>query len=268
MTARRPQRAPAAQARRSEPPNGAAGTISDIGWYGPSNQPADPVRSLVEEVAGVPVQSNPGYQDVELALEFVRLRAGDHIGCFYRGDEERDGLVIPVISEALAVECGVIYVCDRDTPEQAAKRLLSDGVDVEGALERQQLHLVASVDAYLADGCFDPDRMVEYYQQAWESSTLAGYPVLCVIGEMSWSLRECPGTERLIEYEANYAHHFGLTPAISLCLYDLDQTGGEQIFDLLRFHTRILLNGIEMVNPSLEDPDFFRAAPSHARPAI
>ena len=73
---------------------------------------------------------------------------------------------------------------------------------------------------------------------------------------MSWSLRGCPGTERLIEYEALYAQEFGTTPAITLCLYDLEQTRGEQIFDLLRLHGRVVLNGIEMLSPHV-DPAFF-----------
>lgn len=71
---------------------------------------------------------------------------------------------------------------------------------------------------------------------------------------MSWSLTDCPGTERLLEYEALYAEHFARTPTVTLCLYDLEQTGGGQILDLLRLHGRIVLNGMEMHNPHLE-PD-------------
>ncbi len=78
-----------------------------------------------------------------------------------------------------------------------------------------------------------------------------GYPVTCVVGEMSWSLRGCPGTERLLEYEGLYAEHFDRAPAITLCLYDLEQTRGEQLFDLLRLHARVVLNGIEMHNPGV-----------------
>ena len=72
---------------------------------------------------------------------------------------------------------------------------------------------------------------------------------------MSWSLRGCPGAERLLEYEALYAQEFGNAAAITLCLYDLEQTRGEQIFDLLRLHQRVVLNGIEMQNPRV-DPKF------------
>jgi hypothetical protein len=99
--------------------------------------------------------------------------------------------------------------------------------------------------------------MVGFYTRACEESGRRGYPVLCVIGEMSWSLRDCRGTERLLEYEAMYAQAFGSAPAITLCLYDLTRTRGEQIFDLLRLHGRVILNGIEMQNPHRIDPHFF-----------
>lgn len=195
--------------------------------------------------------------DVQLRLESILLETGDHVGVFYRGDEERDAFVLPLIGEALAAGCGVIYVADRDPPDEVKERLLAEAIDVEGAIRSGQMELVASTDAYLAGGRFDPDRMVAFYRRACEGSRRRGYPVLCVVGEMSWSLRDCPGTERLVEYEALYARQFWGTPTITLCLYDLEQTRGEQIFDLLRIHGRIVLNGIEVRNPHRIHPGSF-----------
>ena len=218
---------------------------------------------LCHEVARMHSQANDAYADVELVLESVRLRVGEHIGAFYRGDDERDAFVIPLIGEALAVSCGVIYVCDRESPEAVEKQLIAEAVDVNGAARRGQLRLIAATDAYLAGGAFDPDRMVGFYRHASEESGRYGYPVLCVIGEMSWSLRDCPGTDRLLEYEALYAKQFGASPMITLCLYDLERTHGEQIFDLLRVHSRVILNGIEMQNPHQIDPGFFLPRDTH-----
>jgi hypothetical protein len=69
---------------------------------------------------------------------------------------------------------------------------------------------------------------------------------------MSWSLSDCPGTERLLEYEALYGERFAHTSTVTLCLYDLEQTGGGQILDLLRLHSRVVLNGMELQNPNVE----------------
>ncbi len=199
-------------------------------------------------------QADPPARGIEIALESVRLRVGDHVGVFYRGAEECHAVVLPLIDEALAAGCGVIYVSDHDTPEEVQRQLLAEAIDVDAAIARGQLRLVPSADAYLPGGVFEPDRTVEFYQQAWRKSQQRGYPILCVIGDMGWKLRECPGTERFLEYEALYAVHFGDAPAITLCLYDVERTRGDQIFELLRLHGRVLLNGIEMRNPCRMDP--------------
>lgn len=190
----------------------------------------------------------------DLLLGSVLLQLSDHVGVFYRGEAERDAFVVPVIVSALSAECGVVYVCDRSSPDDVARQLGAAGIDVGAALRREQLHLHGGTDAYVGEGCFDPQRTVDFYRATAEASARSGYPVLVVIGEMSWSLTDCPGTERLLEYEALYAEHFARTPTVTLCLYDLEQTGGGQILDLLRLHGRIVLNGMEMHNPHLE-PD-------------
>jgi hypothetical protein len=188
----------------------------------------------------------------DLLLGSMMLQLGDHVGVFYRGEEERDALVVPVIASALAAECGVVYVCDRSDPADVAGKLAEARLDVGAAQQRRQLHLCGGSDAYVGDGRFEPQRTVDFYRAKAEASTSSGYPVLVVIGEMSWSLSDCPGTERLLEYEALYAEHFARTPTVTLCLYDLEQTGGGQILDLLRLHARVVLNGMELQNPNVE----------------
>lgn len=205
-----------------------------------------------EGVSLMSIQPDTGDRYVELALESALLRVADHVGVFYRGDAERDAFVVPLVEAVLAADCGLVYVCDGRTPQRVAARLAEPGGEVEDAMARDQVRIVSSQEVYLAGGRFDPDRTVDFYSGEVARSVRNGYPVTCVVGEMSWSLRGCPGTERLLEYEALYAEEFGAAPAITLCLYDLEQTRGEQLFDLLRLHARVVLNGIEMQNPCLD----------------
>lgn len=205
----------------------------------------------------------PGTDDrcVELVLDSALLRVADHVGVFYRGDAERDAFVEPVVAAAVAADCGLIYVCDGQAPHRVAARLAGRGGDVEAAMARDQVRIVSSEDVYLAGGSFDPARTVDFYSGEVARSIHNGYPVTCVVGEMSWSLRGCPGTERLLDYEASYAREFLAAPAITLCLYDLGQTRGEQLFDLLRLHSRVVLNGIEMQNPCVDPGLMFGGGP-------
>lgn len=64
-------------------------------------------------------QADPPAPGVEIALDSLRLRVGDHVGVFYRGMEECQAVVLPLIDEALAAGCGVIYVSDHDTPKRS-----------------------------------------------------------------------------------------------------------------------------------------------------
>lgn len=210
----------------------------------------------------IPADATDGY--FELALESALLRVADHVGVFYRGDAERDAFVDPLVSAALAARCGVVYVCDSGTPQRVVERLAGSAVDVADALRREQVRIVSSERVYLAGGCFDPGRTVDFYRDELQRSARHGYPVTCVVGEMSWSLRGCPGTERLLEYEARYAEEFDTAPAITLCLYDLEQTRGEQLFDLLRLHGRVVLNGIEMQNPCVDPGLLLGGSPRRA----
>lgn len=198
------------------------------------------------------IQPDTGDRYVELSLECALLRVADHVGVFYRGDAERDAFVVPLVEAVLAADCGLVYVCDGRTPQRVAARLAGAGGEFEDAMARDQVRIVSSQEVYLVGGRFDPDRTVDFYSGEVARSVRNGYPVTCVVGEMSWSLRGCPGTERLLEYEALYAEEFGAAPAITLCLYDLEQTRGEQLFDLLRLHGRVVLNGIEMQNPCVD----------------
>src|SRR5215472_3322992 len=184
-------------------------------------------------------EADPPAKGVEIALESLSLQVGDHVGVFYRGAGECRAVVLPLIDEALAARCGVIYVSDHDTPEEIRRQLVAEAIDADAATARGQLRLVSSTEVYLPGGVFEPGRTVEFYQQAWEQG---------------WKQRSCPGTERLLEYEALYAVHFGDAPAITLCLYDVERTRGDQIFELLRLHGRVLLNGIEMRNPCRVHP--------------
>jgi two-component system, chemotaxis family, sensor kinase Cph1 len=188
----------------------------------------------------------------DLLLGSMMMQLGDHVGVFYRGEADRDAVVVPVIASALEARCAVVYVCDRSEPVEVSDRLAAAGIDVGAAVGSGQLHVLGGAEAYVGEGRFEPQRTVDFYRRTADMSLSRGFPVLVVIGEMSWSLSDCPGTERLLEYEALYAEQFARTSTVTLCLYDLEQTGGGQILDLLRLHQRVVVNGMEQQNPHVE----------------
>ena len=51
---------------------------------------------------------------------------------------------------------------------------------------------------------------------------------------MTWALREAPGVETLVEYEAQLNLFMPRYPQVILCLYELAQFSGGVLVDVLR----------------------------------
>jgi hypothetical protein len=83
---------------------------------------------------------------------------------------------------------------------------------------------------------------------------------------MTWALKEFPGVEDLVDYEAELNDFLPLYPQVIMCLYDLDLFDGSVVVDLLRTHPKLLLCGSLLDNPYYLEPAEFLAAKTRARP--
>jgi hypothetical protein len=182
----------------------------------------------------------------------VHMHLGDHICAFYRGREERDEVLVPYLRSGL--EHGDPCVCVLDG---------TDSPEVPGVAEagRGQLTLYRSQDTYLRDGQLVPERMLDF----WDASAKgllseAGAGVIRAAGEMTWALRDLPGVDLLVTYEAELNRFLPKYPQIILCLYDLERfTDGEALLDILRTHPKVLMSGQVVDNPWYVEPDAFLA---------
>ena len=88
-------------------------------------------------------------------------------------------------------------------------------------------------------------------------------------GEMSWVLHE-PGAEELFVYESAVNQILAELPALFLCMYDLQRFGVGMLVDVLRIHSKVLLDGTVLHNPHCLAPtDHPQPTPDavHALPA-
>lgn len=131
------------------------------------------------------------------------LEPGDHLCCLYRSEEEHRALLAPSMRRGLERGQKVLYIADAHTASTILAYLRAEGVDTSPFLERGQLSILTSNEAYTREGVFNPDRMLELLRGETERAVEEGYPALRVTGEMSWALKGIPGSERLIEYEAS-----------------------------------------------------------------
>ena len=107
---------------------------------------------------------------LELGIPGVRLTPGDHVCAFYRGLQERDEILIPYLRAG--IQAGDKCVCIVDTTDPSTVlAVLSDEIDdVDGCVDRDQLEVRSSTDAYLRSGGFSTGAMLNFWQ---ESATAA-----------------------------------------------------------------------------------------------
>lgn len=195
---------------------------------------------------------------VATGLPGVTMEPGDHVCGFYRGDEERDAVLLPYLRAGLRAGDKVICVVDAADPA-----MLDAAIADEPRRAADQLALSASEDSYLREDHFSPDRMLEFWEEGAAAALSGGeYSFLRAVGEMTWALRDLPGVELLVSYESRLNRWLPRYPQVILCLYDLERfTDGEALIDILRTHPKVLMSGSVLDNPWYIEPDEFLAGP-------
>ncbi len=167
--------------------------------------------------AGYGIQ--PGEMTLRQMLE--GLKPHDHLCLIYESPQERIAVVVPFIAIGLKRGEKCIYIVDTSTANDVRSHLKEGGVDVAAVERSGQLSILHESRAYTREGYFDPDRMIAFLIEETEKALSQGYPAVRITGEMTWVLRNLPGSERLLEYEAKLNKDFcpGY-PALAICQYD------------------------------------------------
>lgn len=197
---------------------------------------------------------------IAMGVPGVSLAPGDHICAFYRGPEQRDEVLVPFLREGLLA--GDKVICVMDDPNTGRVRdPLSADLDVELSMRTGQLDLLGSDEAYLRGGYFAADEMMEFWERGVGGAVeQAGFGFVRAVGEMTWAVRDLPGVEQLVTYEARLNRFIPRYPMVTLCLYDLERfTDGQVLMGLLRTHPMVLMSGQMLDNPWYTDPDEFLA---------
>lgn len=188
----------------------------------------------------------------------LRMNPGDHVAAFYRTPAERDGIILPFLTDGLKGGDKCTCVVDSCPPSYVTEKL-SESLDVESYVSAGQLEVLDSYGTYTAGGGFRPSRMLTF----WETRARLGkqaYAFTRNVGEMSWAHPNCPGIADVAGYESELNRMISNYPQVNLCLYDLSKCTGELIFDVLKTHPKALMGTMVIDNPYYLDPDEFLAS--------
>jgi hypothetical protein len=119
------------------------------------------------------------------------------------------------------------------------------------------LELRTNVEAYLRDGRFDQDRMLQVFEKLSSGNDNGGYPLSRMVCQMDWAADDRSHIENLVEFESRvndvWRHHEDAV----ICVYDLAKFGGDTVIDIMRTHPMVVIGGILQPNPFYVPPEEF-----------
>jgi hypothetical protein len=177
-----------------------------------------------------------------------------HVCAFFDSREEQYEILLPWLKEGITNNEEVLTILAGDSHKDHCTRLSNAGIPVEEAISRKQLKIVATEDSYLQGGSFTAERMFHIVEQALIDAKTGPYGVFRGCGDMEWALKNLPGTDELMEYEARLNL---LTPKHEcsiLCSYDINKFSGSAIADILATHPQVIMNGKIHRNPHYVEP--------------
>jgi hypothetical protein len=198
----------------------------------------------------------PGPCEVQRSLPTfggAAVAVHDHLCAFYRGHQERDRLVGEHMREGLRAGDTCLYVA-AEGEQGRSRRHVGFG---HPEIDLGRLDVVVPSSTYLKDGRFVQGEMLELLDD-WSQATFdTGECAFArVAADMSWAL---PYLDRgfvgaLFDFESRVMTWTNSYPQIGVCMYDLDEFGGDMIVAMIQSHPKIWISGLIVENPYFARP--------------
>ena len=177
-----------------------------------------------------------------------------HVCAFFDSREEQYETLLPWIKEGIKNNEEIINILDGGLHHDHCCRLTDADIPVQDAVTRGQLKIFASDDTYLLGGTFAAEKMLKILEQALIDAQNGPYGTFRGYGDMEWALKNLPGTDELIEYEARI-NTFGPKYNCSIiCAYDINRFSGSAVADILATHPYVIMHGRIHKNPHFIEP--------------
>jgi hypothetical protein len=189
-------------------------------------------------------------------IRFAGSELGEHrhACAFFNSDFEADRVLLPFISDGFACGDKAIHVINPGQCCNHLQKLASAGIDTAAAKQAGQLEVRINTEAYLRDGQFDQDRMLEVFGQLAEAKS--DFRLSRIVCQMDWAADRSHIND-LIEFEARVNHLWARHEDAVICVYDLAKFGGDTVIDIMRTHPMIVIGGILQQNPFFVTPEQF-----------
>jgi hypothetical protein len=176
------------------------------------------------------------------AANLNKLSPGDHTCGLYRTEEDIRSLMFHFVQQGVERGEKICYILNAHSAAELMDVLTQGGLNPQALIDKGQLVLLTSKEAYMREREFHPDRMVALLAEETDKAIAEGYSALRATGEMTWALAGEPGSERLIEYEAKLNDFFVNSRCLGVCQYDMRRFDAELLLEVLHTHPRVMLD--------------------------
>jgi hypothetical protein len=192
-----------------------------------------------------------------ISLAGSELRETRHVCAFFNSEEEEYRVLLPFICDGFERGDKAVHVVNPDRQHDHLQRLAAAGIDQEAAQQRGQFELRTNTETYLRDGRFDPDRMLEVFEQLASGNAAGGFPLSRIVCRMDWAVEGPSHVDDLVEFESRVNDLWCRHDDAVICTYHLTKFGGETVIDIMRTHPMIIVGGILLRNPFFVPPQVF-----------
>jgi hypothetical protein len=192
-------------------------------------------------------------------IPFAGSQLGEtrHVCAFFNSNDEGYRVLLPFIKDGFNCGDKAIHVVNPDQQANHLNRLIAAGIDTAAARHRGQLELRVNTEAYLRDGRFDQDRMLEVFEQLAGGNAKEGFPRSRIVCQMDWAVDGRSCVEDLVEFESRVNDVWCRHEDAVICVYDLAKFGGNTVIDILRTHPMVIIGGLLQRNPFYVPPEEF-----------
>ncbi|MGC9941237.1 MAG: MEDS domain-containing protein [Verrucomicrobiota bacterium] len=192
-------------------------------------------------------------------IPFAGSQLGEvrHVCAFFNSNDEAYGVLLPFIKDGF--DCGdkAIHVVNPEQRHEHLRRLEAAGIDSNAVQQSGQFELKINTEAYLREGRFDQDRMLEVFEKLASGNSKEGFPRSRIVCHMDWAAGSQAHVQNLIEFESRVNEVWRRHEDAVICVYDLAKFAGSTVVEMIRTHPMIIIGGVLQQNPFFVPPEDF-----------
>ena len=180
-----------------------------------------------------------------------------HVCAFFNSDDEEYRVLLPFIKDGFERGDKAVHVVNPDQHPDHLQRLAAAGIDATAVERSGQFELRTNTEAYLRDGRFDQDRMLEAFERLASGNAQGGFPLSRIVCRMDWAAEGESHIDNLVEFESRVNDVWHRHDDAVICTYHLGKFGGDTVIDIMRTHPMVIIGGILQKNPFYVPPEEF-----------